>query len=86
MNVTFTMPAPGMNVGDSVQVRYSHDGVNRTFETYADVQDIGGQTYAVFMANHFTQFYLGAEVGTFVINNDAAYATGLAVTLNSAVS
>jgi hypothetical protein len=80
------MPAPGMNIGDSVQVRYSHDGSIRSFETYADVQDIGGQPYVVFTANHFTQFYLGVEVGTFMIDNDAAYATGLAVTLNNNAS
>jgi len=80
------MPAPGMNIGDSVQVRYSYNGTTRLFQNYAEVQDISGQPYVVFTANHFTQFYLGTEVGTFAINNDAAYATGLAVTLNNNVS
>ena len=64
-----------MQVGDTVDVNYSEDGVNRTYMNSVNVQIIDGESYAVFYANHFTTFYLGVDTGTFMINNDDAYTT-----------
>ena len=83
---TFRVPAPGMNMGDTIDVNYSEDGENRIYMSSVNVQDIDGEPYAIFEANHFTTFYLWTTTGTFVIDNDATYATWLAVTLNSNVT
>ena len=72
---TFRMPAPGMNVGDTVEVNYSEDGTTRTYLSSVQVEIIDGEPYAVFYANHFTTFYLGTTTGTFLINNDDIYTT-----------
>ncbi|EKD25486.1 MAG: hypothetical protein ACD_80C00046G0013 [uncultured bacterium (gcode 4)] len=83
---TFRVPVPGMNIGDTVDVNYSEDGVNRTYMNSVNVQIIDDESYAVFYANHFTTFYLGTDTWTFLINNDTTYTTWLAVTLNNSVS
>ncbi|MBU0626505.1 hypothetical protein KKH82_03635 [Patescibacteria group bacterium] len=75
-----------MEIGDTIDVYYSEDGIDWTYEVMSTVQDLAGEPYVVFTANHFTQFYLGEEIANFVINNDATNTTGLNVTLNSSVS
>lgn len=82
MYATFRIPAPGTESGDIVDVYYSQDGEERTYLTDVEVQLIDGEPYAIFEANHFTQFYLGVQVADFVINNDAPYTDSLLVTLN----
>jgi hypothetical protein len=47
-----------MNIGDTIDVNYSEDGVNRTYLSSVNVEEINGEPYAVFEANHFTTFYL----------------------------
>ena len=86
MYATFRVPAPGMNIWDTIDINYSEDGENRIYMSSVNVQNIDGEPYAIFEANHFTTFYLWNTTGTFVIANDATYATWLAVTLNSNVT
>jgi hypothetical protein len=47
-----------MNIGDTIDVNYSEDGVNRTYLSSVNVEEINSEPYAVFYANHFTTFYL----------------------------
>lgn len=75
MYATFRVPAPGMNIGDTIDVKYSEDGETRIYLSSVNIQNIDGEPYAIFEANHFTTFYIGADTGAFIINNDAAYAT-----------
>ncbi len=82
---TLRIPAPGMHQGDTVDVWYAYPGEQPTYLTTVDVQLIDEEPYAIFETNHFTQFYLGTELGSFTINNDDAYTTGLSVTLTSNV-
>lgn len=82
---TFRVPAPGVNIGDTIDINYSHDGQNWIYLDSVEIQEIDGEPYAIFEANHFTTFYLWNTTGTFTINNDAIYATWLAVTLNNTV-
>jgi hypothetical protein len=55
---TFRVPVPGANIGDTIDVNYSEDGENRIYMSSVNVQEIDGEPYAVFTANHFTTFYL----------------------------
>lgn len=82
----FRVPVPGAQLGDTIDVNYSENGIDWTYLSSVEVQDINGDPYAVFYANHFTTFYLGTNTGTFMINSDADYTTGIAVTLNNNVT
>ena len=75
MFATIRVPAPGMHIGDTIDINYSEDGERRIYMNSVDVQEIDGEPYAIFESNHFTTFYLGTTTGTFVIANDADYAT-----------
>lgn len=82
MFATFRIPAPGLESGDEVDVYYSQNGEDRNHLTAIEIQFIDGEPYAVFEADHFTQFYLGVQVADFVINNNVPYTDTLSVTLN----
>lgn len=85
MFATFRIPAPGVESGDMVDVYYSQDGEERNHLTAIEIQLIDGEPYAIFEADHFTQFYLGVQVADFVINNNVPYTDTLSVTLNNYV-
>ncbi|MFZ2151185.1 MAG: right-handed parallel beta-helix repeat-containing protein, partial [Candidatus Absconditicoccaceae bacterium] len=91
VNVTIRLPAPGKNEGDPIDIYYSEDnGGLWNFHTGTNVVIIGGEPYAEFTTNHFTDFAVtlpegqggGSFTGTFVINNDAASTSSTGVTLN----
>lgn len=85
MFATFRIPAPGLESGDVVNIYYSQNGENRNHLTASEIQLIDGEPYAIFEADHFTQFYLGVQVADFVINNNTPYTDSLSVILNTYV-
>ena len=91
LSATIRMPAPGANIGDSVEVYYSQNGGSSwSLHGNYTVINIWWESYVEFTTTHFTDFAVVVDgwdfTGSFVINNDASSTSSQSVTLNMTTS
>lgn len=75
LNVTVRMPVPGKEIGEQIDIYSSEDSVNFVYLTTVTVQEIDGESYVVFLTNHFSVFVTAMTNGTNISADKAGNAS-----------